>query len=109
MAASGLCHLLTLACEVGGRWNNTAVDLLDRLAVYKSQDVPLVMRRSVQSAWLDRWASMLGIAVQDSIAASLLAPSGAQLVLDQSAAPLPEIDALLDGQRWAAEPDIWHE
>ena len=49
---------------------------------------------------------MLGIGVQDAIAASLLAVSGAQLVLDQSAAPIPELDAVLDGQRWAADDGI---
>ena len=38
---------------------------------------------------------MLGVAVQDAIAASLLAPSGSQLVLDQSTAPAPELDILL--------------
>ena len=41
--------------------------------------------------------------MQDAIAASLLAPTGSQLVLDQSAAPVPELDAVLDGQRWARE------
>ena len=40
---------------------------------------------------------------EDTIAASLLAASGAQLVLDQAAAPPPELDLLLDGQRWAFE------
>ena len=104
--ASGLCELLTLACEVGGRWNETATDLVYKLAVYKSQYVPLSLRRSVELAWVDRWASMLGIVVQDAIAASLLAVSGAQLVLDQSAAPIPELDAVLDGQRWAADDGI---
>ena len=44
---------------------------------------------------------MLGIAVQDAIGASLLASSGTQLVLDPSAAHVPELDSLLDGQRWA--------
>ena len=62
-----------------------------------------LLRRSVRLAWIDRWASMLGIAVQDALAASLLAASGRQLVLDQSAAPVPELDHLLDGQRWALE------
>ena len=41
-----------------------------------------------------------------AIAASLLAVSGARLVLDQSAAPIPELDAVLDGQRWAADDGI---
>lgn len=52
---------------------------------------------------------MLGIAVQDAIAASLLAVSGKQLVLDQSAAPIPELNVVLDGQRCAAEPDLHFE
>ena len=47
---------------------------------------------------------MLGIALQDAVAASLLAVSGQRLVLDQGAAPGPELDLLLDGQRWALEP-----
>ena len=46
---------------------------------------------------------MLGAAVQDATAASLLVASGKQLVLDQSAAPVPELDNVLDGQRWAFE------
>ena len=46
---------------------------------------------------------MLGIAVQNAIAASLLAHPSARLVLDQSAAPVPELDSVLDGQRWASE------
>jgi len=84
--------------------NDTAIDLIDRLAVYKAQHVPFSIRRSVQLAWTDRWASMLGLAVQDAIAASLLAHSGEQLVLDPSAAPIPELDSVFDGQRWALEP-----
>ena len=48
-------------------------------------------------------ASMLGVAVQNAIAASLLAPSGAQLVVDQSEEPVPDLASVLDGQRWAME------
>ena len=46
---------------------------------------------------------MLGMAVQDAVAASLLAPQGKKLVLDTHAAWVPDLDALLDGQRWATE------
>ena len=46
---------------------------------------------------------MLGRAVQNAIAGSLLAQSGAQLVLDHSAAPIAELDNVLDGQRWASD------
>lgn len=43
--------------------------------------------------------------MQDATSDSLVAVSGAQLVLEQSAAPISELDAVLDGQRWVAEPD----
>ena len=46
---------------------------------------------------------MLGIALQNAIAGSLLAASGSHLVLDLSASPAPELDAVLDGQRWSFE------
>ena len=46
---------------------------------------------------------MIGVAVQNALAASLLAPYGPGIVLDQPSAPAPELDALLDGQRWAFE------
>ena len=46
---------------------------------------------------------MLGMSLQNAVAASLLAKSGAQLVLDQNAAPIPELDSVLDGQRWAGD------
>ena len=34
---------------------------------------------------------------------SFLAVSGSRLVLDQNAARVPELDSVLDGQRWAFE------
>ena len=45
--ATGLAHLLTLATETGGRCNDTATELVDNLASYKAQHVPLALRRSV--------------------------------------------------------------
>ena len=76
-----------------------------QLARYKVQHVSPLLRRSVQLAWQDRWWAMLSVAVQDALAASLLATSGRRLVLDQSAAPEPPVDVLLDGQRWALDID----
>ena len=42
-----------------------------------------------------------GVAVQNALAASLLAAPCPGLVLDQSGAPVPELDHLLHGQRWS--------
>ena len=46
---------------------------------------------------------MLGVAVQNAVAASLLAANGRRLVLDMNADATPKLDLLLDGQRWAID------
>ena len=48
---------------------------------------------------------MLGVAVQDALAASLLAPSGRNLVLDNTVANCPDLPEVFDGQRWAQEAE----
>ena len=53
-------------------------------------------------ALVDRCYAMV-IAVQDAFAGSLSAAAGKGLVLDSGAATLPELDTLLDGQRWATD------
>ena len=99
--ACSLTELLVLAVEVGGRWNNTAGDLVRRLAEHKAANENPVLRRATQRAWEDRWWSLLGVAAQGALAASLLAQTGHNLVLDAPAAWAPELNVLLDGQRWA--------
>ena len=47
----------------------------------------------------DRWWTLLGVAIQDALAASVLAPSCSGLVLDASTSCEPEIDRLLDDER----------
>ena len=48
-------ELLTLAVDVGGRWNDTALELVSLLAKHKVAETPLVLRRSAQLAWTIRW------------------------------------------------------
>ena len=88
-------ELIVLAAEMGGRWNDTALTLVKLLAKHKVQDVPLVLRRSAELAWTDRWWTLLGVAVQDALAASVLAPS----TLDASDSYDLEPDRLLDDER----------
>ena len=103
VAASPLCELVVRGCEIGGRWNKTAVDIVRKLAKHKVQNVHPLLKRSAELAWADRWWSMLGVAVQDAMAASLLADSGRSLVSGDTAAVAPDLDLVLDGQRWALE------
>ena len=76
---------------------------MEQLAAYKAEAVPAPLRRSVQLAWQDRWWAMLDVAVQNAIAASLLAAQGHKLILDMGADGSPPVDLLLDGQRWALD------
>ena len=101
VARSELAELVVLACEVGGRWNETAVDLVRQLAKLKVKNVHPLLKRSVELAWTDRWWALLGVAVQNALTASLLAAEGKTLVLDRGEAHEPDLDLLLDGQRWA--------
>ena len=73
VAESALAELIVLGCEVGGRWHDTAVELVRLLAKKKVRNVHPLLRRSAELAWSDRWWCMLGVAVQDALAASLLA------------------------------------
>ena len=52
---------------------------------------------------------MLAVSVQDTSAASILAAGGSGLVLDGSADNEPELELLLDAQRWDAAMDHIHD
>ena len=86
---------------MGGRWNTAACNLVRALAEEKAAKVTPLLRRVTQRAYEDRWWSLLGVASQGAFAASLLAQSGKKLVLDAPAAWTPELDSVLDAQRWA--------
>ena len=59
-----------------------------------------MLRRSAQLAWTDRWWAILVIAVQDALAASLLAPAGKGLALEGTVDYEPALEEVLDAQRW---------
>ena len=84
---------------IGGRWNDASLNLVRLLAQHKVQKTPQVLRRSAQLAWINRWWTLLAVAAQDSLAASVLAPATKGLVLDASASDAPDLDILLDHHR----------
>ena len=65
-------RLVVLACEVGGRWNDEALSFVRRLVRIRSRQAPPLLRPAVASAFARRWWSMLSIAVQDALSATLL-------------------------------------
>ena len=105
---SPIAELITLGVELGGRWNDAAHALLRGLAKHKVRNTTVLLRRSAELAWADRWWSMLAVTVQNSFAASVLAAGGPGIVLDGSADDEPEMDLLFDAQRWDAAMDDIH-
>ncbi len=79
--------------------NDTSLELLSLLAKHKVRDAPPVLRRSAQLAWATRWSTLLGVALQDAVAASLLEPARKGMLLHHDLPFCPEIDELLDMER----------
>ena len=67
-------RLVVLACEVGGRWSQTALDTLRQLSWCKSREASRLLQRSVALAWHQRWLSFLSVATQTALAETLIAP-----------------------------------
>ena len=65
-------RLTTLACEIGGRWSQSTVDVVRALAKAKARQAPQRVRVAAQLGWERRWWSMLSVAVQDALASTLV-------------------------------------
>ena len=87
LAAGERARLVVLGCEVGGHWAAEAWELVSQLAYWKCQTAPARLRRSARLAWQRRGASMVSIAAQGALAASLAAPSAMQHLGTDCTAP----------------------
>ena len=81
--------LLTLACEVGGRWSATCSRVVSELAAVRARQAPRALRAATSIAFASRWWALLSCCQQDSFAAS---------VMDEGLAALDGCDA--------ADPDL---
>ena len=106
---SSLADFVALVGEVGGRWHEDAVHWIRCLAKHKAKQQHPLLKRSAELAWTDRWWALVGATSQNALAASLLAPCGKKLILDDAAGFEPELDSLLDAQRWAGEAPLERE
>ena len=66
------CKFLVLAGEVGGRWSATTCHLIRDLAAAKSQEAAPRLLKSAAFAWENRWWSMISVATQNALAATLV-------------------------------------
>ena len=68
--------LTVLACETGGRWHETARGMVSRLVHTRTQTVHPILRRAAALAYTRRWWSLLSVALQHTVAMSLLDKPG---------------------------------
>ena len=69
---SGQLRLLTLACEIGGRWSDTCRDTVRQLATVKAREAPRQLRSAAVRAWEQRWWALLSVAAQSALASTLV-------------------------------------
>ena len=54
---SAVLRLVTMACETGGRWNDTTSEVLRKLANARARDAPGHLRFAAALGWQRRWWS----------------------------------------------------
>ena len=69
---SSTLRLVTVACEVGGRWSDESRAVLQRLAAAKARSAPAPLQRAARGAWQRRWGELLSISQQRALAATLV-------------------------------------
>ena len=69
---SPVVRLVTVACEVGGRWNAESQSTLRSLAAGRARAAPPLLRHAARASWLLRWRTLVSVAQQDCLAASLV-------------------------------------
>ena len=90
--------LVTLACEIGGRWSERACHVVRQLAVAKARESPKHLRVAAQCAFEARWWALLSCTQQSALAATLV--EDAVALLDGADAHQPElVDVLVDHAR----------
>ena len=81
--------------------SKTAVALAEAAAGAKVRSDPPVLQRTAARAWRSRWLTMLSVAVQDALAATLVDEGLTMLDADDSKPPL-SVEVWLDGRSAAA-------
>ena len=76
---SGLGSLYCLGHDVYGRWGQQAVKLLPKLARERARGTHSRLRKGMMLSLQARWAGIISIALQKSVAAAVLRTEGADL------------------------------
>ena len=65
-------RLETVACEAGGRLSFNSQRILDIIAISKARSEVDTRRKYMAKWWRDRWISMLAVAIQSCVSATLV-------------------------------------
>ena len=90
---SSILRLSTVAGEVGGRWSEDAARLIQDMAFARSREAPRKLRSSAVVAWRKRWWTMLSVATQDTLAATMV--NDRVEILDAADGEAPELTEVL--------------
>ena len=94
--SSSVVHIVVAAMETGGRMSREALELLDAAAAVRASTEPRPLRRQAARAWRSRWCTMLAVAAQDALAATLVSEGARCLDAAAGEAP-PGTEVWLDG------------
>ena len=72
LVGSPVLRLLVATTETGGRCNGAVVKLLDQAAAAKARSAPVPLQGAAARSWRSRWTTMLAIAAQDALTATLV-------------------------------------
>ena len=92
-----MLRLVTAAAETGGRMNAGAHKLIRAAASSRARAEPMMMQSAICRALHTRWITMVSVAVQDAVAASLVNEGVALLEAADGPMPLP-VQLWLDGR-----------
>jgi len=88
LVQGGRARLLVLGCEVGGRWDPEALEVLRVMAAHKAEQTTALLRASARMAWHRRWLGLLSVAAQTSLVETLLRPGSPHLSERDAEEPL---------------------
>ena len=100
---SPILKLVVVAAEIGGRLNRESRDLLKTLSLFRAQSEPRALQNQVARVWEQRWLTLIGVSIQDAVAATLI-DEGSKFL---DGAPVQEplsVDVWLDGLRSFENP-----
>ena len=79
LVGSSVLHLLVAAIEAGGRMNSEGHEFLRSAAASRAQLDPASLRRQAARSWETRWITLLSVAAQNAIAATMVQDGAALL------------------------------